>query len=464
MSGKRRLMAIQPAISGIVRSHTSFNGLRKSIAYLPPLSVAGSRLPRRPAVQTRQYATNNSAAISDPDAKTPLYDLHASYGAKFVPFGGYVMPVQYSDLSVGESHKWTREKASIFDVSHMVQNRLTGPLAIEFLETITPAEPAVLAPFTSTLSALLKPSPREGGIIDDCVIVRLGPEEFYFVTNAGCREKDHAYLSSELKRFHTKHGDAPKWEILEGKGLIALQGPLAGQILEDALAGTDKAKLGGLYFGCSMYGKVTLPTGQSSDLLISRAGYTGEDGFEISIPAEETTAVTQFLLESAGKEKLRLAGLGARDSLRLEAGMCLYGHDLNEDITPPEAALSWIVGKSRREKGGFYGADTINKQILGVKKGGSPIEKRRIGLIVEGAPAREGMTIHDDTGAEVGVITSGCPSPTLGKNIAMGYIKDGMHKSGTEVQVKVRSKMRKATVSKMPFVPSKYHKPAAPPS
>ena len=195
---------------------------------------------------------------------------------------------------------------------------------------------------------------------------------------------------------------------------------------------------------------------------MSRAGYTGEDGFEISIPGEEAVAVTETLLQSAGEEMLQLAGLGARDSLRLEAGMCLYGHDLDDSTTPVEAALSWVIGKDRRQAGGFHGAEKILAQLTPKSKGGAGVERRRVGLVVEGAPAREGAEIVDEKGEKIGNVTSGCPSPTLGKNIAMAYIKDGFHKAGTDVEVMVRGKKRKAKVAKMPFVPSKYWKGVAP--
>ena len=259
--------------------------------------------------------------------------------------------------------------------------------------------------------------------------------------------------------------------MLDHWGLIALQGPLSADILQRALvtAGVDNVDLKALYFGQCKYITIELPLQQSSDLappiLVSRGGYTGEDGFEVSIPPELTVPFTNHLLESGGSEKLRLAGLGARDSLRLEAGMCLYGHDLDDKITPVEAGLSWIVHQDRRARGGFHGDKTILEQLRPVKDGGSPPKQRRVGLIVEGAPAREGAVIIDPTGPEpaevVGKVTSGCPSPTLGKNIAMGYIKSPLHKAGTPVEVLVRGKRRKAEVVKMPFVKSQYWKQAA---
>jgi aminomethyltransferase len=283
------------------------------------------------------------------------------------------------------------------------------------------------------------------------------------VTNAACREKDLKYFEEQLSEFKNEGGEEVEWEILEGWGLVALQGPLSEDILSSVLIEPEGTQLKELYFGQSQFIKVKLLSGEaSSPLLVSRGGYTGEDGFEISIPPTEAVAVTETLLQNATKERLQLAGLGARDSLRLEAGMCLYGHDLDDTTTPVEAALSWVIGKDRRTSGGFHGAEIILSQLTPKSKGGSGVERRRIGLIVEGAPAREGADIVDEKGEKIGNITSGCPSPTLGKNIAMGYIKDGFHKSGTNVDVLVRGKKRKAQVTKMPFVPSKYWKGAAP--
>jgi aminomethyltransferase len=378
-----------------------------------------------------------------------------------VPFGGFRMPVQYADLSVSASHHFTRSHASLFDVSHMVQHRFSGPGSNAFLERITPASITGLETHRSGLSTLLWPI--TGGIVDDTIMTRLGPESFYVVTNAACKEKDVKYFEEQLQEFKNNGGQKVEWEILEGWGLVALQGPLSGDILSRVLAEPEEIKLKEMYFGHSKFIKVELLGGEaSSPLLVSRGGYTGEDGFEISIPPDEAVAVTEALLESATKENLQLAGLGARDSLRLEAGMCLYGHDLDDSTTPVEAALSWVIGKDRRTSGGFHGDEVILRQLTPKSKGGSGVERRRIGLIVEGPPAREGAEIVDEKGEKIGNITSGCPSPTLGKNIAMGYIKNGFHKSGTNVEVVVRGKKRKAQVAKMPFVPNKYWKGAAP--
>jgi aminomethyltransferase len=337
------------------------------------------------------------------------------------------------------------------DKLHRVQHHFSGSGAEAFLESITPSSLSTLPQQQSTLSTLLHP--RTGGIVDDTVIARLS-DRFYVVTNAGCREKDTAYFKEQLEAWRSEHPDKPvEWEILDGQGLIALQGPMSAEILSRVLDDKSKGDLTSLYFGQCTFATIK---GTDVEVLVSRAGYTGEDGFEISIPSSATEAVTQFLLDSA-KDELRFAGLGARDTLRLEAGMCLYGHDLDDTTTPVEGALSWIIGKDRRVKGGFHGDSVILQQLKKKSEGGG-VSRRRIGLLVEGSPAREGAEIVNEAGEKIGNVTSGCPSPTLKKNIAMGYIKDGMHKAGTEVEVVVRGKKRKAVVAKMPFVPSKYHK------
>ena len=301
-----------------------------------------------------------------------------------------------------------------------------------------------------------------GGIVDDTVITRLGPETFYFVTNAACREKDLAYLSTEIQSC--KGNGSIDWQVLDGWGLIALQGPLSASVLEDSLVDPKKTGLRSLYFGQCKEASVRLASGEASaSILVSRGGYTGEDGFEISVSPRFVVQVAEQLLQTAGSDRLRLAGLGARDSLRLEAGMCLYGHDLDDSTTPVEAGLSWIIHKDRRVSGGFHGDEKVLGQLRPVKEGGTGVPRRRVGLIVDGAPAREGAEIMDpaavgEENAIIGNVTSGCPSPTIGKNIAMSYVKDGFHKSGTELEVLVRGKARKAVVVKMPFVKSRYWK------
>jgi aminomethyltransferase len=303
--------------------------------------------------------------------------------------------------------------------------------------------------------------------VDDTIVTRVDEAAgggLYVVTNAACREKDDEYLGKEIEKWNSEpdHENLQvRMEELEGWGLVALQGPKAEEVLQEAtVTGDEAVDLKTVFFGQTTYVRVKLPDGDiSSPLLVSRGGYTGEDGFEISIPPQETVAVTEALLATGGKERVQLAGLGPRDSLRLEAGMCLYGHDLDDTTTPVEGSLAWIIPKERRSQdAGFYGAEVIAKQLVLKSKGGEGVSRRRVGFIVDGSPAREGADIVNDQGDKIGIITSGCPSPTLGKNIAMGYIKDGSHKTGTEVQVLVRGKKRKAVVTKMPFVQTKYWK------
>ncbi|KAF1965547.1 glycine cleavage system T protein [Bimuria novae-zelandiae CBS 107.79] len=457
MASKRAVQVLRPTVNGFKASSVNIQRAVKPQITTRNLSTGIVRPRKLTRVPTTQIRRASSAVPTSEGqlGRTGLYELHAKHGAKFVPFGGYEMPVQYSDLSIVDSHNWTREKASLFDVGHMVQHDFSGPGAQAFLERLTPSSLSTLSENHSTLSTLLHP--ETGGIVDDTVITRL-PNSFYVVTNAGCREKDLAYLTEQLDGWRKEHPDQTvEWKVRDNQGLVALQGPLAATVLERVLSEQSAGALKTLYFGQCMPGTIK---GTDVEVLISRGGYTGEDGFEISIPPSATEAVTQFLLDSA-KDELRLAGLGARDTLRLEAGMCLYGHDLDDTTTPVEAGLSWIIGKDRRAKGGFHG-DSIILQQLKKKSEGGGVTRRRVGLTVEGAPAREGAEIVNEAGEKIGNITSGCPSPTMKKNISMGYIKDGSHKSGTEVQVVVRGKKRKATVTKMPFIGSKYFKAPAP--
>jgi aminomethyltransferase len=338
---------------------------------------------------------------------------------------------------------------------------LSGPGAAALLQQLTPSSIMAIPSGNSMLSVLLHP--QTGGIVDDTVVTRLSQQLFYLVTNAGCRDKDLAYLAEHVKRWNETMVHSVNWEVLENWGLIALQGPLSASILENVLVNPLDVNLKGLYFGQSKAVQVRLLSGDPSvPIMVSRGGYTGEDGFEISLPPTITASVTESLLQSAGHEKLRLAGLGARDSLRLEAGMCLYGSDLNDTVTPVEASLGWIIGSDRRVEGGFFGDQIILRQLKSAKEGGSGVSQRRVGFTIEGAPARKGTKIIDSKGDVIGEITSGSPSPTLRKNIAMGYIKSGYHKVGTQVEMVVRGKRRSATITKMPFVTSRYWRPSTP--
>lgn len=345
------------------------------------------------------------------------------------------MPVLYSDLGLSESHLWTRAKSSIFDVSHMVQFKLSGDSVIDFLEKITPAGCRELGSYRSTLSIITNTG---GGIIDDLIVTKHSDEEFYIVTNAACRDKDLLHISTQLREW----GKPIKLELLDDHGLIALQGPLSSTILQTH----TNDDLSELKFGHSRYLDVS-----GIKCHVARGGYTGEDGFEISCPATHITSLTETLL-ATDTEAIKLAGLGARDSLRLEAGMCLYGSDLNDTTTPNEAGLLWTIPKRRRSEGGFIGDSEILKQL------GAGVKRRRVGLVVTGAPARAGAEITSVDGVKVGTITSGCPSPTLGRNIAMGYVETGYHKPGMKLGVKVRNRVNDGEVTRMPFVLTNYYK------
>ena len=337
-----------------------------------------------------------------------------------------------------------------------MQHRLSGPAATRLLLKITPSSISQLQINRSALSCLLLP--KSGGIVDDTVITRLGPTSFHLVTNAACRDKDAQYLASQIDALALPPGQID-WDIAETEGLIALQGPLSAEILQACLVNEPPLDLKTLFFGQCAKIRLQLPSGgQSLPLMVTRTGYTGEDGFEISIPPVSTTDVALALLKTGGPDRLRLAGLGARDSLRLEAGMCLYGYELDENTTPVEAGLSWIVGTERREKKDFNGSDRILAQ-LDPRTREKEVKKRRIGLIVEGSPARGGAEIKEsEHGQVVGKVTSGGPSLTLGKNIAMGYVESQYRKVGTPLWAMVRGKSRPASVVKLPFVPAKYWK------
>ncbi|KAF7795031.1 hypothetical protein EIP86_006175 [Pleurotus ostreatoroseus] len=404
--------------------------------------VLPRRFPMRGGLSVRCLATAPTSELQ----KTGLYDFHVAHGAKMVPFAGFSMPLAYGTVGAVASHHHVRNSVGLFDVGHMVQSFFRGPTATAFLEWLTPSDLSSLSPFTSTLSVLLNPT---GGIIDDTIITKHATDSFYVVTNAGRRAEDLAWFAAKLAEWNAgpvaqKEGGV-EHEVLNGWGLVALQGPKAAEVLQGVVGEADLSKL---TFGQSAYLPVEIG-GEKVKVHVARGGYTGEDGFEISIPPEHTVAFTTRLTH----EPVQLTGLGARDSLRLEAGMCLYGQDLDESTTPVEAGLSWVIGKRRRENGDFIGAEKVLAQLAGKPP------RRRIGLTVEGAPARQGAKIFAPGGSEqIGVVTSGIPSPTLGKNIAMGYVPDGWHKKGTEVEVEVRSKLRKAVRVPLPFVPAKYYR------
>ena len=364
--------------------------------------------------------------------KTPLYDLHVERGGKMVPFAGYLMPVQYP-LGIMKEHEHTREKAGLFDVSHMGQcfiHSKDGSDPAAALEKLMPGALKVLAPGKMRYTLLLNDN---GGIEDDLMVTRTHEPEgtLYVVVNAACKDKDYAILEEKLGHLITV-------EPLEDRGLIALQGPKAEAVLAELAP--EVADLG--------FMEATAVTLEGVVCWVSRSGYTGEDGYEISVPEGETEALSKRLLRS---DDVELIGLGARDSLRLEAGLCLSGHDFDASISPVEAGVTFALGKKRREDGDFVGSTRILRELT------DGAAKLRVGILPSGrAPAREGTLIADAHGNEIGVITSGGFGPTMGGPVAMGFVPKAFAEVGTEIQLLIRGKAHPATVAKTPFVAQRY--------
>ncbi|XP_068654972.1 aminomethyltransferase, mitochondrial [Aristolochia californica] len=405
-----------------------------------PLWQLGQSITRRLAQSDKKAFTPRRFFAAEAQLKkTALHDFHVENGGKMVPFAGWSMPIQYKD-SIMDSTLNCRANAGLFDVSHMCGLSLKGKDCVKFLEKLVIADVAGLAPGTGSLTVFTN---EKGGAIDDSVITKVKDDHIYLVVNAGCRDKDLAHIGSHMEDFKAKGGDV-SWHIHDERSLLALQGPLAAPVLQ-LLTKDDLSKI---YFGDFRMLDIN-----GVHCFLTRTGYTGEDGFEISVPLEHTVDLTKAILEKS-EGKVRLTGLGARDSLRLEAGLCLYGNDMEQHITPVEAGLTWAIGKRRRSEGGFLGADVILKQLVD----GPAI--RRVGLFSPGPPPRSHSEIQDAAGNGLGEVTSGGFSPCLKKNIAMGYVKSGNHKAGTEVKVVVRGKTYDGVVTKMPFVPTKYYKPS----
>ena len=359
---------------------------------------------------------------------TPLNAAHRALGARMVGFGGYDMPVQYEGVLA--EHRWTREHAGLFDVSHMGQCKITGEDAISQFQRFVPGDYMALKAGKQKYSLLLN---AEGGIIDDLMAGKPDHDGLFVVVNAGNKDEDFAFWRANLS------GDATL-TVLEDRALIAIQGPEAAEVMiahEPVLAEfgfMDCARL--MLFGVDCY--------------VSRSGYTGEDGYEISVPAADAERVWNAILKDA---RVKPIGLGARDSLRLEAGLPLHGHDIDPTTSPVEGALTFALSKSRKEAADFNGAARILKELT---DGPSRV---RVGLSVkEGAPAREGAEIADADGNVIGKVTSGGPSPTLGRNIAMGYVPPSHAALGTELKVIVRGKAAAAEVIDMPFVATRYYR------
>ena len=366
--------------------------------------------------------------------KTPLFDLHEELGGSLVDFAGYALPVRYPAGIMAE-HIHCRESAALFDVSHMGQALLEGPdheTTAKALEALTPSAFSKLAPGRMRYSVFLN---ETGGIIDDFIVTRPGDPALdgilMLVVNGACKEKDYAFLEANLP-------DGISLKRLDDKALLALQGPKAVDVLK-----RHAQKADALTFMSQTPDEINgVPVG------ISRCGYTGEDGFEISCAAEEAEAIARLLLD---EPEVNPAGLGARDSLRLESGLCLYGHDLDDSIDPAEADLGWAIQKSRRQDKTFPGSERILK---GLEDGPARI---RVGLRILGkAPAREGAEIQDADGNAIGIVTSGGFAPTLQAPIAMGYVPPAFAEPGTKVILAVRKRALEAEIAPMPFVPQRY--------
>ncbi|NML14576.1 glycine cleavage system aminomethyltransferase GcvT [Azohydromonas caseinilytica] len=364
--------------------------------------------------------------------RTPLHALHLELGARMVPFAGYEMPVSYPAGILAE-HRHCREAAALFDVSHMGQVRLEGAEAAQALESLVPVDIADLPIgrqrygfFTNTA----------GGILDDLMVTRR-PQDLFMVINAS--RKDH-----DLQLLRTQIGHRCHVVSMPERALLALQGPLAVQ----ALARLDAGVAALTFMGTGSFSL------NGAECFVSRSGYTGEDGFEISVPAEAAASLAKALL---AQPEVKPAGLGARDTLRLEAGLCLYGHDIDESTTPVEAGLTWAIQKVRRpggaRAGGYPGSQAIEAQLAN----GAP--RKRVGLLgLERAPVREGAPVLDARGQRVGQVTSGTLSPQLGKPIAMAYVDAAHAVPGADLSAEVRLKPQPMRVVAMPFAPHRYHR------
>ena len=373
-----------------------------------------------------------SEPVSEKLLRTPLYDLHVSLGARMVPFAGYDMPVQYL-LGVLKEHLHTRAHAGLFDVSHMGQVELHGPDAAKALETLVPVDVLGIAAGKQRYALFTN---EQGGILDDLMIFNTG-SYLHVVVNAACKAQDIAHLQKHI-------GNRCDIRVRDDLALLALQGPGAEAALKGIAAGeVPQTFMAG--------GRLNLA---GIDCLVTRSGYTGEDGFEISVPAAQCEALAKALLAQPNVQPI---GLGARDSLRLEAGLCLYGHDLDTTTTPVEASLTWAMQKVRRtggeRAGGFPGAGVILGQLDDATK----VKRKRVGLKPEGrAPIREGVELQDAAGNKIGVVTSGGFGPTVNGPVIMAYVDAAHAAVGIKIIAMLRGTPAPVTVVAMPFAPHGY--------
>lgn len=366
--------------------------------------------------------------------KTPLYDLHLELGARMVPFAGYALPVQYKTGLMAE-HKHTRDAVSLFDVSHMGQISVSGPQAASALESIIPADLAGLTQGYQRYGLLLG---NNGGILDDLMVVNRG-EDYFVIVNGACKQTDLAYMRERI-------GSRCTLTPLASRALLALQGPQAAIVMQRLCPqALELVFMRGGWFEI-----------QGFRCHITRSGYTGEDGFELSVEGTDAVALARKLL---AEPEVKPAGLGARNSLRLEAGLCLYGSDMDESTTPAEAGLLWSIQKVRRtggeRAGNFPGATHVLAQIDKTEA----VTRKRVGLVaLERVPVREETVLQDAQGSPVGRVTSGLLAPTANKPIAMGYLPPDLCAPGTRVNALVRNKAVPMEVVSMPFVPTHYYR------
>jgi aminomethyltransferase len=375
-----------------------------------------------------------SASQEQPLLHTPLYALHLELGARMVPFAGYAMPVQYPGGLMAEHHQ-TRSSAGLFDVSHMGQLRLVGPAAAAAFESLVPVDVIDLPVGKQRYGLLLT---DDGTIIDDLMFVNRG-KDLFVIVNGACKAGDIAHIQRHI-------GSRCEVIPMPERALLALQGPNAVDALARLVPGVEKL----VFMTGSRF------DWRGGELFITRSGYTGEDGFEISVHESQADALARALL---GQPEVKSIGLGARNSLRLEAGLCLYGNDIDTTTTPVEAGLTWAIQKVRRiggaREGGFPGA----AKVLGQLQGSVPVERKRVGLVaLERVPVREHIELQDSQGQRIGEVTSGLLGPTINQPVAMGYVPPGLASNGTRVNALVRGKPVPMEVAAMPFVPNRYHR------
>jgi len=386
-------------------------------------------------------------AASAPESellKTPLHALHLELGARMVPFAGYSMPVQYPAGLMAE-HRHTREAAGLFDISHMGQLRLSGPDAAAAFETLMPVDVIDLPAGKQRYGLLLD---DQGGILDDLMFFNEGNGSLFVIVNGACKVADIAHIQQKI-------GQRCQVQPLPDQALLALQGPQAAATLARLSPGIERFVF--MTGGAVQIGDI--------DAFVTRSGYTGEDGFEISVAAKDADALARLLL---AQPEVKPIGLGARNSLRLEAGLCLYGSDIDTGTTPVEASLNWAIQKVRRtggaRAGGFPGAEKILAQLTAATGAAGHLDhdtlkRRRVGLVaLERIPVRDGTPLQSFEGQDIGQVTSGLLGPTADRPVAMGYVATAFAEPGTRVQAIVRGKPVPMEVSTLPFVPTRYYR------